>query len=371
VIVDPGGIVVSNAHVVGGADEITVVLSDRREFEAEVILIDEDTDLAVMRLDGARDLPVLELRDSDTLEVGDLVLAIGNPFGVGQTVTSGIVSGLARGTDARDARGGYFIQTDAPINPGNSGGALVDMRGRLAGVNTAILSRSGGSNGVGFAIPSNLVARLIEAAQTGAGELARPWLGLSAQAVTADMAEALGLARPEGVLVGALHAASPLARAGIAQGDVILALGGEPVNAPAELDFRAATLGTGARAEVVFLSRDEQRVAEVALAEAPDEPPRDQRLLARAGALTGLVAMRVNPAVIEELGLPVTARGVVVERVQGPARRSGLEPGDLILAVNGEPVESPRALERAVSRAGEIVLRVQRGDRRGRVRVVN
>lgn len=166
VILDPSGIVVSNYHVVGGADEIVIVLEDGREFQGRVILADRETDLAVVRLDGASDLPALSLRDSDTIEVGDLVLAIGNPFGVGQTVTSGIISALGRGVAAR-GEPGMFIQTDAAINPGNSGGALIDMQGRLVGINTAILSRTGGSIGIGFAVPANIVARIVEAARSG------------------------------------------------------------------------------------------------------------------------------------------------------------------------------------------------------------
>lgn len=166
VILDPSGIVVSNYHVVGGADEIIVVLEDGREFQGRVIFADRETDLAVVRLDGATNLPALSLRDSDTVEVGDLVLAIGNPFGVGQTVTSGIISALGRGVAAR-GEPGMFIQTDAAINPGNSGGALIDMQGRLVGINTAILSRTGGSIGIGFAVPANIVARIVEAARSG------------------------------------------------------------------------------------------------------------------------------------------------------------------------------------------------------------
>jgi S1-C subfamily serine protease len=167
VILDPSGIVVSNYHVVGGADEIVVVLADGREFRGRVILADRETDLAVVMLDGASGLPALTLRDSDTLEVGDLVLAIGNPFGVGQTVTSGIISGLGRSGGPGAGRAGMFIQTDAAINPGNSGGALVDMAGRLVGINTAILSRTGGNIGIGFAVPANIVARIVEAARSG------------------------------------------------------------------------------------------------------------------------------------------------------------------------------------------------------------
>src|SRR6056300_830424 len=205
VILSPDGIIVSNYHVVGGAQNIRVVLNDRREYSARVLLADQDSDLAILQVSGAPDLPSLELRDSDTVEVGELVLAIGNPFGVGQTVSSGIVSGLARSGVGGGSGRGYFIQTDAPINPGNSGGALVDIDGRLIGVNTSILTRSGGSNGIGFAIPADLVAAFVEQAQDGHENFLQPWAGMNGQAVDADMADALGFERPGGIVVSGIH----------------------------------------------------------------------------------------------------------------------------------------------------------------------
>jgi Do/DeqQ family serine protease len=255
VILRADGVVVTNAHVLEDAVEIRVALADRREFDADVLLFDRRSDLAVLKLRGAEDLPTLALRDSDTLEVGDLVLAIGNPFGVGQTVTSGIVSALERTAGRRrgGGAGGYFIQTDAAINPGNSGGALVDMQGRLVGVNTAILSRSGGSVGIGFAIPANLVRQAVESAERGERALARPWLGMRGQAVTAELADALGLDRPEGVIIAEMHPASPLRAAGLRPGDVVVALDGQPVESPEEFAFRLATLGVGGRATLDVL----------------------------------------------------------------------------------------------------------------------
>jgi S1-C subfamily serine protease len=201
VILSPDGIVVSNYHVVGQATEIRVQLNDRSEYAAEVLLADEEADLAILKLKGAKKLPSLALRDSDTVEVGELALAIGNPFGVGQTVSSGIISGLARsGTATGNARG-YFIQTDAPINPGNSGGALIDINGDLIGINTSILTRSGGSNGIGFAIPSALVAQFVAQAEAGKTRFERPWAGMVAQPVDADLAEGLQLKRPVVVVI--------------------------------------------------------------------------------------------------------------------------------------------------------------------------
>ena len=254
VILRPEGIVVTNAHVIENATEIRVVLSDRREFDAAPLLFDPPSDLAVLRLEGASDLPSLAVRDSDDLEVGDLVLAIGNPFGVGQTVTSGIVSATARiGRRGPNGVGGYFVQTDAAINPGNSGGALVGMDGRLVGVNTAILSRGGGSVGIGFAIPSDLVARAVETALSGGDRLERPWAGVRGQPVDAALAEALGLERPAGVIIAQMDRRSPLAAAGVRPGDVVTALEGEPVDTPEEFAFRLAALGVGGEAEIEYL----------------------------------------------------------------------------------------------------------------------
>ncbi|PCI44922.1 MAG: serine protease, partial [Alphaproteobacteria bacterium] len=229
VIVGEDGVIVTNHHVVEGADEITVALSDRREYDAEIILDDEKADLAILRINtGGEKLPTLKFSDSDTVEVGDLVLAIGNPFGVGQTVTSGIVSALAR-TQVSGQDYQFFIQTDAAVNPGNSGGALIGMNGELIGINTAIFSRSGGSNGIGFAIPANMVRHVVSSALMG-GELVRPWFGGGGQAVTSDIAESLGFDRPGGILVDDIYAGGPADKAGLEQGDVILSIDGKLVS---------------------------------------------------------------------------------------------------------------------------------------------
>ncbi|MEO1492520.1 MAG: Do family serine endopeptidase [Pseudomonadota bacterium] len=369
VILDSGGIVVSNHHVVAGADEITVVLQDRREFQGRVIFADEDSDLAVVQLDEAADLPTLSLRDSDTLEVGDLVLAIGNPFGVGQTVTSGIVSGLARSGGARRGGSGLFIQTDAAINPGNSGGALVDMEGRLVGVNTAILSRSGGSNGIGFAVPANLVARVVNSAGQGQTELVRPWLGLDGQTVDGELASALGLLAPMGILIKDLHPESPLAAAGLKRGDVITDIDGAAVNTLQELDFRASTKPLGNRAEIGYLRDDTERAGSIALSAAPDTPPPDRRTLGRDEGLPGLTLVNVNPALIDELDLPVSMSGVLVLGSKGPARRVGVRSGDLLRRVDGSPVRSVAEAAAALTETrGDVVLDIERNGRTGQVR---
>lgn len=368
VIVDAAGIAVSNHHVVAGADEITVVLADRREFAGRVIFADKASDLAVVRLDGLEDarLPVLELRDSDSLEVGDLVLAIGNPFGVGQTVTSGIVSGLSRAGPKRRGEG-YFIQTDAAINPGNSGGALVDMAGRLVGVPTSIVSRSGGSNGIGFAVPANLVARVIAEAKDGNDSLTRPWLGMKSQSVSGDLADALGLDLPRGVLIDQLHPLSPLAMAGLTPGDVVTEIDGVAIDSPAELAFRAATIGIGTEADLAYLRDGAVGEATVRLAPAPEVPP-SQRTTFRRGALAGLTAETVNPKVIEARGLPISASGALVLQVQGPARRTGLRRGDLILEADGKAVDSVDELHDVQPRFGQpSKLLVERNGRRGSI----
>jgi Do/DeqQ family serine protease len=340
VIVSPDGIVVSNYHVVGKATEIRVVLNDRREFAAELILGDEQSDLAILRLKDAADLPALALRNSDEVEVGDLVLAIGNPFGVGQTVSSGIISGLAR--SSVELGRGYFIQTDAAINPGNSGGALVDMQGRLVGINTAILTRSGGSNGIGFAIPANLVQTVVAQAQAGADRFARPWAGVQGQAMDAGLADAMGMARPDGVLLVDIQPDSPFAAAGLKPGDVVLSIAGEPTNTPQEMIFRLAALGVGATALVTYLHDSDTSTVDVALIAPPDSPPRDPVTIRDPVALRGLTVVRINPAVSAELGLTTDTSGVVVTDAQDMAAQAGLRAGDVVLAINGRAITGPR-----------------------------
>lgn len=351
VIVSPDGIVVSNYHVVGGASDIRVVLGDRREFAADLILSDAESDLAVMRLRGAEGLPALPLADSDQLLVGDLVLAIGNPFGVGQTVSSGIVSALARSGIAVGSGRGYFIQTDAAINPGNSGGALVDLAGRLVGINTAILTRTGGSHGIGFAIPANLVAQVVAQAREGNARFVRPWAGMSGQAVDAGLAEAFELSLPQGVVITDLHPLSPLADAGLQQGDVVLSIDGEPVNSPPEMMFRLSARGIGGQARLTYLRGEQQGEATIALIAPPEEPARD-RLQVRAPALRGLVAENINPAVIAEFNLAPGASGVLVTGAEDIAWRAGLRVGDIVLAINRQPVRTTADLERVLRDAG-------------------
>ncbi|MFD1195750.1 Do family serine endopeptidase [Seohaeicola saemankumensis] len=364
VILSSDGIVVSNYHVVGEATDIRVVLADRREYAATVILGDEESDLAVLRLDGATDLPALSLRDSDSVEVGELVLAIGNPFGVGQTVSSGIVSGLARSGTASGTGRGYFIQTDAAINPGNSGGALIDVNGALIGVNTSILTRSGGSNGIGFAIPANLVARFVEQAREGRIRFERPWAGMSGQSVDADIAASLGLDRPGGILVSALHPSSPFAEAGLRPGDVILTVDGQPVNTPAEMVFRMSVAGLGKVAQVTALRDGVRDTVAVELRPAPDTPPRAMLRLDEGSPLPGLTVLNVNPAVLAEFNLPLGSAGVVVANPGPYGARLGIRPGDVILAINGNAITQTAQVQDALrdaAAARALRLDLQRG----------
>ena len=340
VILSADGIVVSNFHVVGNATEIRVVLNDRREYDADIMLTDEESDLAVLKLRNASDLPRLDFADSDAVEVGELVLAIGNPFGVGQTVSSGIISGLARSGIAVGSGRGYFIQTDAPINPGNSGGALVDMQGRLVGVNTAIITRSGASHGIGFAIPANLVAQVVAQAREGRTRFQRPWAGVTAQAVDASLAEAFDQRIPEGVILLDMHPDSPLAQAGLLRGDVVLSVDGASVNSAPEMMFRLAARGLGAEAELTYRRDDRVQRATIALIAPPDRPDRAARTITQASALRGLSVMRINPAVSAEYNLAPDAAGILVTQLRDIAARTGLREGDILLAINGMAVTS-------------------------------
>jgi Do/DeqQ family serine protease len=340
VIVDPAGLVVTNNHVIKNASDIRVVLSDRREFEAKLILADERTDLAVLQIKTAEDeeFPALAMADSDNLEVGDLVLAIGNPFGVGQTVTSGIVSALAR-TQVGITDYQFFIQTDAAINPGNSGGALVNMQGQLVGINTAIYSKSGGSIGIGFSIPTNMVRTVVESAAAGGDRIKRPWLGGSFQDVTQEIAESLGFARPEGALVAALHPQSPLARAGLKRGDVIIAVDDRVIENAQELGYRIGTSTIG-ESRIVEFHRGQQRLEkQVVMLAAPETVPRDETPIAGRTPLAGLRIANLSPAVADELGMDTEVFGVVVLNVdRGPAQRF-FRKGDIVKSINSEQMD--------------------------------
>jgi serine protease Do len=369
VIVRPDGVVVTNNHVIRDSSEITVVLADRREFEATVIGSDERTDLAVLRIDaGNHPLPVLPLGDSDEVEVGDVVLAIGNPFGVGQTVTMGIVSALAR-TAVGHSDYRSFIQTDAAINPGNSGGALIDLQGRVIGINTAIFSpgQGGGSIGIGFAIPSAMVKTVL-AGITSGGKARRPWLGAGGQAVTADMFQALRLSRPVGVVVNAVKRDSPAEAAGVKVGDVIVAVNGHEVDDPEGLRFRIATLTVGDPVRLTVMRGGQELVLSARLSAPPDVPARDTAEIGGQSPFTGATVANVNPALADELGMEGIDSGVVVIAVKRGtiAYRLQVQPGDVVLKVNDRAVPSvtelrtllaatPRTWKITLRRAGEVL----------------
>ena len=362
VIVRPDGIIVTNNHVVENAERVRVALADRRELDAEVLLRDPRADLAVLRIRATDQLPALNLDTAQRHEVGDLVLAIGNPFGVGQTVTSGIVSATNRsGGDITS-----FIQTDAAINPGNSGGPLVDMDGDVIGINTAILSRSGTSSGVGFAVPAALVRQAVDTAVGGATRVVRPYLGVGSQPVTQQVAESLGLTRPEGVLVRTISEGSPAARAGLRIGDVIVSANGVPVNDPGALNFQIATQRPG---DVLPLQiRREGRFETIRpRLEAPRELPKEERTLAGQHPLMGVSVANLSADLIYNAGVnPLDYTGVLVlDPGRGPARRAGLQRGDLVTEVNDRSISTVRELETAMNTARSWRLTVRRGGREG------
>ncbi len=352
VIVDPAGLIVTNYHVIEGASEVKVALSDKREFDAEIVLKDEHSDLAVLRLKGASErFPALEFANSDELEVGDVVLAIGDPFGVGQTVTHGIVSAVAR-TQVGISDYRFFIQTDAAINPGNSGGALVDLAGRLVGINSAIYSRSGGSQGIGFAIPANMVRVVVASAKGGSAAVKRPWLGAKLQDVTPEIAESLGLKRPNGALVASVIANSPAARAGIKTGDLLVSIDGTGIEDPNAFDYRFATKSLGGTAQVGLLRQGREMVVPVALLPVPDAP-RDELEIKSHSPFSGATVANLSPALADELRLDPQSKGVAIVSVaDGSAAQSvGFQKGDIVVSVNNQKIERSADLER-VTRAG-------------------
>ncbi len=366
VVVDASGLIVTNVHVIEGADEIKVSLADKREFEASVVLKDPRTDLAVLRVKGGKEkFPFLDFANSDALEVGDVVLAIGNPFGVGQTVTHGIVSALAR-TQVGVSDYQFFIQTDAAINPGNSGGALVDLTGKLVGINTAIFSRSGGSQGVGFAIPANMVRVVAASAQTGGSAVKRPWLGAKLQAVTADIADSMSLKRPAGALISSVIAGGPAARAGLKAGDLIVSVDGQAVDDTNAFDYRFATKPLGGAAKLGVIRAGQEVVANVALQTAPDTP-REEITIRSRSPFSGAKIANLSPALADELQLQNVDSGVVVLDVDNGSYASnlGFQRGDVIQEVNGERIGRTRELEAAAktpSSAWRIIV-IRRGQK--------
>ena len=373
VIISPDGVVVTNTHVIkiGGQAEIKVVLADKREFDARVILADEKTDIAVLRLEGGTTtFDFIAFEDSDGLEVGDMVLAIGNPFGVGQTVTQGIVSALAR-SEIGQSDQQVFIQTDAAINPGNSGGALVDMSGRLVGINTAIFSRSGGSHGIGFAIPSNLVRVFADSAISGR-KLERPWLGAKLEALTRDVADKLGIERAAGAIVTRVTPNGPAASAGLQVGDVITSVDATEVADPRAVFYRLTTRGIGNLTRFDVVRKGRRVPLDVALKAAPQAGKDDVRNLSGVHPFDGARVSNIFGAVADDLGIDDDAGVAILSVVQSSiAAGLGFKPGDVIVQVMQQPVDSVATLERllkarqrlwaiAVKRQGQVIqLQVQ------------
>jgi serine protease Do len=357
VIVSSDGYILTNNHVVSGATEIIVTQADKKEMKAKVVGTDPKTDIALLKVDE-KDLPFLKLGDSNSVQVGDIVLAMGNPFGLNQTVTMGIVSATGR-SNLNIEQYEDFIQTDAAINPGNSGGALVNVRGELIGINTAILSGGGGNQGIGFAIPSNMARGVMEQILK-TGKVVRGWLGVTIQPVDPKMTKLLGLKEPKGALVGGVQSDSPAARAGIATGDVIVAVNGQ---------FKIAGIEPGTKVSVEVIRDGQKKNIEVALGELPSDTEARSPTEGRTNALEGVEVAELTADIARQLGLPLGTAGVVVTSVDpsSAAAEASLQRGDVIQEVNRKKVSSVAAFERAVREAGDqpvLLLVNQRGNTR-------
>ncbi len=370
VIVSSDGYIVTNNHVVAKADEIRVLLSDKREFKGKVVGSDPKSDIAVVKIDG-KDLPMIPWGDSDKLEVGEYVLAIGNPFGLNQTVTMGIVSAVGR-ADVGIADYEDFIQTDAAINPGNSGGALVNTRGELVGINTAIFSRSGGYQGVGFAVPANMTRSVMQSL-VKTGKVVRGWLGVSIQPLTPDIAKQFGVKDSRGALVNEAVADSPALAAGIQSGDVITVFDGKTVENPAMLRNTVAATPIGKTVKVEFLRDKKVRTVEVKITEQPkdiqrveSEPSSDEM---KGTALAGLQVRNLNGDIARQLGLPPNTAGVVITNIaeDSAVAQVGIEEGDVIIEINRKPVRNVNDFRKLADKLGKkddaLLLIIRRGAR--------
>ncbi|MBH69307.1 MAG: serine protease [Rhodospirillaceae bacterium] len=353
VLIDPSGLIVTNNHVIANATKVKVVLADRREFDAIILLADKRTDLAVLKVSSASgNLPFIEMRDSDSVQVGDLVLAIGNPFGVGQTVTSGIVSALAR-TAVGITDYSFFIQTDASINPGNSGGALISMDGRLIGINTAIFSNhsaGGGSVGIGFAVPANMVRTVVQSVQKG--KVIRPWLGASGQNIDSDLANEFGLSRPAGVILNEIYPESPAEEAGLTTGDIILAIDKKLIDDTDTLRYRVATLPLGQKVPIEILREGHVRILNFYTREPLSQPLPEITEIKGRNPLNGAKVANLSPAFAFENGLDDMKQGVVIisRRRGSVAERFGFRRGDIVLKINSRSIDSVMTIKKAIAR---------------------
>ncbi|HEY7532800.1 MAG TPA: DegQ family serine endoprotease [Nitrospiraceae bacterium] len=353
VIVDANGFIITNNHVVHKADEIKVFLSDKREFKAKLIGTDAKTDVAVVKIE-ATNLPVIPWADSDQLEVGEFVLAVGNPFGLAQTVTMGIVSAVGRASMGI-AEYEDFIQTDAAINPGNSGGALVNVRGELVGINTAIFSQSGGNMGIGFAVPSNLARSMMEQL-VKTGKVVRGWLGVSIQDLTPELANQFGLGDTKGVLVSDIMDDSPAKKAGIERADVIVEFDGKAMDSPTHLRNAVAQTPIGKKVTLKVIRDKKPKTLEVTVAEQPKSvsqggPDENGESAAPAGVLSDLEVRELTDDLASRYGLKSSERGVVITRVKpgSTAEETGVREGDIVVEINRKAVTSLRTYERIVS----------------------
>ena len=368
VIVDASGLVITNNHVVQGADQIIVALADRREYPAKLLFAEPRLDLALLKIEPAgAALPVARLGDSDRAQVGDLVLAIGNPFGVGQTVTQGIVSATARtGIGVSDTQ--FFIQTDAAINQGNSGGALASLSGEVIGINSAILTggRDGGSIGLGFAIPSNMVKIFLRGASTG--KFVTAWVGVEGEPLTSESARMAGLERPTGMLVTGVSPGSPADRAGLRAGDIVYAIDGKEVLDPASLRYQIATQPVGESVTMTVVRGGDARNLKLSLDAPPENPPRQLTQLPNGSILAGVSIANLSPALAQELGAGLPEKGVVVVAVprEAPAARTRFpRPGDIVESVNGQRVANVADVRAALgAQQGQTLFRLNRGGQR-------
>jgi serine protease Do len=357
-IIRPDGTIMTNAHVVNGASEVTVRMTDRREYTAKVIGVDTKSDIAIIRI-NAKDLPTVKLGDSHALRVGEWVLAIGAPFGFENSATAGIVSAKGRTLDS-----GYvpFIQTDVPINPGNSGGPLFNMRGEVVGINSQIYSRSGGYMGVSFSIPIDVAMQVGQQLQT-TGHVTRGKLGVVIQNVTQGLADSFGLPQPEGALVSSVEKSGPAEQAGVQPGDVILKLNGQLLKDSTELPVQIAAIPPGTSVELEVWRDHASRTVTVKLGALEDKRTAN----ANAGSHNegGKLGLAVRPLTEQEQRQGNVKGGLVVERASGPAAEAGIQPGDVVLAANGAPINNPEDLRGAVDKSkGHIALLIQRGEAR-------
>lgn len=365
VIISPEGYLLTNNHVVDGATDVRVTLSDKREFQGRVVGTDPKTDIAVLKIEASNLFPIT-IGDSAKAEVGDTVLAIGDPFGVGETVTKGIISATGRGNlgieDYED-----FIQTDAPINPGNSGGALINDRGELIGINTAIITHgSGGNQGIGFAVPSNLARTVMEEILKN-GKVTRAYLGIFPQDVTPAIAKAFGEKDPNGVLVSDVSPNSPAEAAGLQRGDIILEVNGKPMTDSNQLRMTISMMQPGSEAKLKVVHGGSQRELTIKLRELPTEQAENNNQTDdRQRASAGIEVANLTPDLAQQLSLPATTTGVVVKRVNpsSPLADSGLREGDVVQEVNHQPVKNVSDFYNAMHKdATNPLLLVNRGGR--------